>query len=153
MRSASSFYCDPFSERYLGKIRDLLLVTDTQHLSTHPIMSISSPSKPRLGPTWSKGGKSFKTPSAASTVGEGEIVASATESLENTNGRRGSNKEVGHSGIAHDGDAGHTDTGSPPYMNTISGTTSRGISGVGYGSSVMSEGGIGGLHQGRWVNG
>ncbi len=116
-------------------------------------MSTSPPSKPRLGPTWSKGGKSFKTPSAASTVGEGEIVANATGSLANTSGSRSTNKGGGHSGIVHGETVGGTTAGPPPYNNTISGTTSRGISGVGYGSSMVSEGGIGGLHQGRWVHG
>ncbi len=111
-------------------------------------MSSSPTSKPRLRPTWSKGGKSFKTPSAASTVGEGEMVASATGSLTNTSGSSSSNSKGGNSGVVRGEAVGGSTTGSS-FTNTISSTTSRDISGVGYGGSAVSKGGIGGLHQGR----
>ncbi len=115
-------------------------------------MSSTPPSKPRLGPTWSKGGKSFKTPSPACPMGEGEIVASATGSLTNSNGSGSNTNKGGNSGAVHGETVGDTTTGSS-FINTIGSGTSKGISGAGYGGSMVSESGIGGLPQGRWVNG
>ncbi len=116
-------------------------------------MSGSPTSKPRLQPTWSKGGKSFKTPSAASTVGEGEMVTSDTGLLTNTSGNSSSTSKGGNSGVVRGDAVGGSTTGSS-FTNTSNSTsTSRDIPGVGYGGNVVSKGGIGGLCQGRWVNG